>query len=63
MPLTCPQVTRFHAGLENLLDYAEKIAPKRMVINHMAVESDFAEVYSHCPNGIEPAYDGLTVEW
>ncbi len=63
MPLTTPQGTRFHAGLEDLLDYAEKIDPKRTVINHMAVESDYAEVYSHCPNGVEPAYDGLTVCW
>lgn len=63
MPLTTPQGTRFHAGLENLLDYAEKIEPKKMVINHMAIESDYAEVYSHCPRGVEPAYDGLTIEW
>ena len=59
MPLTTPKGTRFHASLEDLLGYAERIEPKRMIINHMAVESDYAEVYSHCPRGIEPAYDGM----
>ena len=63
MPLTTPSGTRFHAGLEDLLDYAEKIDPKRTIINHMAVESDYADVYSHCPNGIEPAYDGMEICW
>ena len=63
MPLTTPKGTRFHASLEDLLGYAERIEPKRMIINHMAVESDYAEVYSHCPRGIEPAYDGMEVCW
>lgn len=63
MPLTTPQGTRFHASLDDLFDYAEKIEPKRMIINHMAVESDYAAVYSCCPSNAQPAYDGLTIEW
>lgn len=63
MPLTTPSGTRFHAGLDDLLDYAEKIDPKRVIINHMAVESDYAEVYSHCPSNVQPAYDGMEICW
>ena len=63
MPLTTPRGTRFHAGLDDILAYNEQIEPKRMVINHMAIESDYNEVYSNCPNGVEPAYDGMVIEW
>ena len=63
MPLTTPKGTKFHAGLCDLLGYVEKIEPKRMVINHMAVESDYQEVLSQCPSGVEPCYDGMQIEW
>ena len=61
MPLTTPSGTRFHASLDKLLDYHEKLSPKRMIINHMAVESDYNEVYSHCPSNVEPAFDGMEI--
>ena len=63
MPLTTPKGTRFHAGLETLLDYKEIINPEFMIINHMAVESDYATVYSLCPNGVEPAFDTMEYTW
>lgn len=63
MPLTTPSGTRFHASFEDLMNYAKKIAPKRMLITHMATECDYDAVKSMCPANIEPAYDGLTVEW
>ncbi len=63
MPLTTPKGTRFHAGLEDLLDIKEQIDPEHTIINHMATESDYAEVYSNCPNGIEPAFDTMEYSW
>ena len=63
MPLTTPKGTRFHASLNSLLDYHELISPQKMIINHMATESDYNEVYSHCPKGVEPAFDGLEINW
>lgn len=63
MPLTTPKGTRFHASLDNLLDYIEIISPKRAIINHMAVESDYNKVYSQCPKNVEPAYDSLEITW
>ncbi|MBR5598456.1 MAG: MBL fold metallo-hydrolase [Alphaproteobacteria bacterium] len=63
MPLTTPSGTCFHASLDKLLEYHQKISPKRMLINHMAVESDYNEVNSRCPLGVEPAFDGMEINW
>lgn len=63
LPLTTPSGTRFHAGFEDILTYAERFEPKRTIITHMAVESDYASVYAMCPAGMEPAYDGMVIEW
>ena len=63
IPLTTPRGTRFHIGLDDVLEYIEKINPKRAIINHMAVECDYKEIYSNCPSNTEPAYDGLSITW
>lgn len=63
MPLTSPNGSKFHAGLDDLLNYAKIIKPSKMVINHMAVESDYNEVLRQCPDGIEPGYDGMEIQW
>ena len=63
MPLTTPQKMHFHAGLDDLIHYAKIIAPKRVIINHMAVESDYEAVKKRCLDCMTPGYDGMTVEW
>ena len=63
MPLTSPLGSRYHAGLEELTFYAKKLNPKRVVINHMAVESDYEEVKQQCLNNMGPTYDGEVIEW
>ena len=63
VPLTTPRGTRFHIGLDGVLEYIEKINPKRAIINHMAVECDYKKIYSNCPSNAEPAYDGLSITW
>jgi phosphoribosyl 1,2-cyclic phosphodiesterase len=63
MPLTSPLGSRYHAGLEELTFYAKKLNPKRVVINHMAVESDYEEVKRQCLNNMGPTYDGEVIEW
>lgn len=63
MPLTTVSGTRFHMGLDDLLKYANKIGAKRTIINHMAIESDYAKVLECCPDGVEPAYDGMEIIW
>jgi phosphoribosyl 1,2-cyclic phosphate phosphodiesterase len=66
MPLTSIKSKwkkHYHMGLENLLEYVRIINPDRTIINHMAVESDYATVYSQCPNGVEPAFDTMEYTW
>ena len=63
MPLTTPNGTKHHMGLDDLLKYVKKINPKRTLINHMATESDYENVKSRCFEGVEPAYVGLEITW
>ena len=44
MPLTTPNGTKHHMGLDDLLKYVKKINPKRTLINHMATESDYQNI-------------------
>ena len=66
MPLTTPYGTKYHAGFEDLLFYAQKLRPERLIINHMAVECDYDKIMMACKaytSGLaEPAYDGMTIE-
>ena len=69
MPLTTPQGTRYHAGFDELMKFATEINPKRLIINHMAVECDYEDIMAACKKAnladteAVPAYDGLTVEF
>lgn len=63
MPLTTPQGTIYHAGMKELIEYTKRIKPKRVVINHMAVESDYEEVRKSCLENMSPTYDGEVIEW
>ena len=63
MPLTVIEPHRRHVGLSEVIDYAKMFEPEHVVLNHMASECDYDYVNSHTPDFIEPAYDGLKVEW
>jgi len=63
MPLTTTLGTKFHAGMADLLRYTKELNPKQVIINHMATECDYEAVKQQCLNNMQPAYDGLTLEW
>ncbi len=63
LPLTTPFGQRFHAGLDDILMYIEKINPRRAVINHMASECDFDAVDKATPPHVTPAWDGMKIEF
>ena len=63
MPLTSPKGTRYHAGIEDLIHYTKRINPKKVIINHMAVECDYEQVKQQCLANMSPAYDGEVIEW
>ena len=66
MPLTTPNGTRYHVGFEDLCHYAEILKPQKMIITHMASECDYDAVCQMCEKAnacIEPAYDGMVIDF
>jgi len=55
-----PHPTHFH--LAQAIEWAGRIAARRTLFTHIAHEILHADVESRLPDGMELAYDGLTVE-
>ncbi len=51
-----------HAHFDLAISWIERVRPRRAVLTHLNHQTDFDEVASRCPPGVEPAYDGLVVE-
>ena len=51
-----------HSHLEQTLKWIERVKPKRAILTHLNHATDYEELRSLCPPGVEPAYDGLVVE-
>lgn len=52
-----------HFHLRRALQWIEKLAPKRAILTHMTGELDYAALRRDLPPHIEPAYDGMVVEF
>lgn len=63
IPLTLPTGEKFHASLQEVNAYIEKINADRVIINHMASESDYDEVNKMTPPNAEPAFDNMIIEF
>jgi phosphoribosyl 1,2-cyclic phosphate phosphodiesterase len=51
-----------HAHLDLVLEWASRVAPTRTVLTHMSSDMDWGWMQAHLPGGVEPAYDGQTLE-
>lgn len=51
-----------HAHLEQTLAWIQRVKPKRAILIHMGSGLDYDVLKSRLPQGVEPAYDGLTVD-
>ncbi len=51
-----------HAHFAKTLAWIERLRPERAVFTHMNHQFDYAEALARCPRGVEPGYDGLTLE-
>jgi phosphoribosyl 1,2-cyclic phosphate phosphodiesterase len=51
-----------HAWLERVLDWVNRVRPRRTVLTHMGQDMDWAWLCSRLPAGVEPAYDGIVIE-
>lgn len=52
-----------HANLEMTLRWIEIVKPTRAILTNLHVTMDYATLAETLPKGVEPAYDGLTVEF
>jgi len=51
-----------HAHFAQALEWIERVKPERAVLTHMNERLDYDDLFSRCPPGVEPGYDGLTIE-
>lgn len=56
-----PHPSHFH--LSQTLAWIEKLAPKRAVLTHMLGDLDYETLRRELPAHIEPAYDGMVMEF
>ncbi len=51
-----------HANVDQVIAWAERVKPRRMVLTHMGYDVDWAWLKRRLPPGIEPAHDGMVLE-
>jgi phosphoribosyl 1,2-cyclic phosphate phosphodiesterase len=52
-----------HFSVKQALAWVERLKPKRTILTHMTSELDYATLAKDLPEGVEPAYDGMMVEF
>ncbi len=51
-----------HAGLDQVMAWADVIGPERVILTHMNATMDYGTLCAELPSGIEPGYDGLVLD-
>jgi len=51
-----------HAHVDKTLAWIERVKPRRAFLTNMHIDLDYAELARRLPAGVEPAYDGLTLD-
>ena len=51
-----------HAGLDQVLRWADIIGPEKIYLTHMNASMDYQSLMSELPDGVEPASDGLEIQ-
>lgn len=52
-----------HLSMEQALGWIGRFAPRRAILTHMHIPLDYDTVLAETPPHVEPAYDGLCVEY
>ena len=50
-----------HANLPTVLEWTDRLKPKRTILTHMGTDMDWAWMQANLPAGIEAGYDGMVV--
>lgn len=53
---------KVHASLGQVLEWVERLRPRRTVLTHMGPAMDYRTLLRELPAGIEPAFDGMVLE-
>ncbi len=51
-----------HAFLPVVLEWVERLGPKRVVLTHLNHHMDYRRLVAELPKGVEPGIDGMTLE-
>lgn len=51
-----------HAHLRRTLDWIARVRPRRAILTNMHIDMDYNALRRELPSGVEPAFDGMTVE-
>lgn len=51
-----------HASVATALKWIERVKPARAILTNLHIDLDYETLRRELPAGVEPAYDGLTVE-
>jgi phosphoribosyl 1,2-cyclic phosphate phosphodiesterase len=52
-----------HFSLPETLAWIERLKPKRAILTNMHIDLDYATLRANLPAHIEPAYDGMTIQF
>ncbi|MFS4582455.1 MBL fold metallo-hydrolase [Phaeobacter sp. C3_T13_0] len=52
-----------HLSLDEALDWIKRMAPRRAVLTNMHIDLDYAQIAAETPDHIDPAYDGMVIEY
>lgn len=53
---------RTHANLDRVLEWVDRLRPRRTVLTHMGNDLDWAWLSRRLPAGVEPGCDGMVIE-
>jgi phosphoribosyl 1,2-cyclic phosphate phosphodiesterase len=51
-----------HAHLDLTLSWIERVKPRRAILTNMHIDLDFETLKHRLPAGVEPAFDGMTLQ-
>ena len=52
-----------HFSVKQALEWIERLKPKRAILTHMMADLDYEALKRDLPEGVEPAYDGMVIEF
>ncbi len=52
-----------HAHLDKTLGWIERVKPRRAIVTNLHIDMDYNSLLRRLPANVEPAYDGMVIEW